>query len=138
MNNSTPTVLWIDEEQRDRFDIENEIYRSGARLRRAFSLAEALEALDTVRPDAIILDMILDKGDASSDEDRYTGLTVWRQLEPSLRDRTIVLSFVKHEDLPSELGIPEGHAFWKLELSGGRGRARLREFGEALRAILRS
>lgn len=58
-------ILLVEDESLIVFDVTRALEREGARVIGAANVAQALERLDTHRPDAAVLDLKLDRGESS-------------------------------------------------------------------------
>lgn len=132
MCESLPEVLWIDEDQGELSAVAWVIANCGARVKRALTVRDGLTMLSTMRPAAIVLDIIVRVGETQEARQPYSGLAVWCKLDPELRARTLVLSMVPFDQLSDFADLTKDRFFWKIDLVN-----HLQEFEQALRDILR-
>lgn len=133
MCESLPEVLWIDEDQGELSAVAWIIASCGAQVKHALSVRDGLTMLKSIRPAAIVLDIIVRVGETQVAPQPYSGFAVWCELDPELRAKTLVLSMVPFDQLGEFVGLTKERFFWKIDLVN-----HLQDFEQALRNILRS
>jgi len=118
-------VLWVDEDQGEIPAVGQMLSDIGLPILPALSIADAERALNTT-PEiaAILLDMIVQKGEGGTESGRYSGLELYRRLSSELQAKTIVVSIVPRGTLTSAGLPPAVPYFSKMEIPSRIGELR--------------